>query len=475
MAVEIKLPEVSEGVASVDVAEVLVSEGDTIQPGQNVVAIETDKAAVEVPSDVGGKVIKVHVAAGDTAQVGQVLVTIEESADAASGAPKKDDGGKPEAKPQAKPAAESKPQGDPASRMEQPEPASPPKQRGEPSPPAVVASGTDLGPSELAPAVATQQETAIARGNGSGAVPPPAAPSTRRLARELNVDLHQVPGSGAGGRITRDDVKAFVRQLSTTLTRTTAAVGGAMGGGELAEMPDFRKFGPIHRQAMNKIAKTSAARLSLAWRMIPHVTQHEEADITDLEAARKAFLGGPGKKGPKITMTAIVIKASVAALRAFPNFNSSLDAASNELILKDYYHIGVAVDTEAGLLVPVIRDADRKNILEIAAELTDIADRARDGKLGLADMQGGTFTITNLGGIGGTSFTPIVNYPEVAILGLSRGQSRLEIRGGEIVERLKLPLSLSYDHRAVNGADAARFMRKVSETLSDFMALMVEC
>ena len=215
--------------------------------------------------------------------------------------------------------------------------------------------------------------------------------------------------------------------------------------------------------------------MSLAWRTIPHVTQHDLADVTEIEAARKAYMQGVGKNGPKITMTAILIKACIGPLKMFPHFNASFDAGSNELILKQYYHIGVAVDTEYGLVVPVIRDCDQKSILEIADEITGIAQSARDRKLSMNDMQGGTFTITNLGGIGGTAFTPIINHPEVAILGMSRSVKQLELKDGQPVERLKLPLSLSYDHRVINGADAARFIVRLSHALSDFMALLVEC
>ncbi len=456
MPTEFKLPEISEGVETVDIADVLVSEGDTVSPDQNVVEVETDKAAMEVPVKIGGRVTKVHVAAGDTVPVGTVLLTIEESSDASSNDAPQDETPPKETSQEKAPQAESTPAKNDA--VSSPPPPSQPHQ------------------TMPSPAVATVSETALARRNDQGSVPPPAAPSTRRLARELNVDLVQVKGSGAGGRITKDDVKAFVRGgsgLSTGVRQPAEAMASMSGG--MSELPNFEKFGPIRREAMNKIAKMSAAHLSYAWQTIPHVTQHDEPDVTDMEAARKAYMAGPGKNGPKITMTAIVMKACVAALKAYPNFNCSLDPVSNELILKDYYHLGCAVDTPAGLVVPVIRDCDKKTIQDIAEELTEIAGRARDRKLGLEDMQGGTFTITNLGGIGGTSFTPIVNYPEVAILGLSRGQKRLELRDGQVVERMRLPMSLSYDHRVINGADAARFMVKLSHSLSDFMALMVQC
>jgi pyruvate dehydrogenase E2 component (dihydrolipoamide acetyltransferase) len=321
------------------------------------------------------------------------------------------------------------------------------------------------------PAVATEVTAALVWREETIGPPAPAAPSTRRLARELNVNLNLVQGSGSGGRITQDDVKAHVRTRS--MVPRTKDVSAPMT--ELPSLPKFEQFGPIQRQPLNKIARTSANHLSMSWRTIPHVTQHDLADVTDMEAARKAYMNGVGKNGPKITMTAIIIKACIGPLRMFPHFNSSFDAGSNELVLKQYYHIGVAVDTENGLVVPVIRDCDKKSIRDIADELGEIAQKARDRKLSMDDMQGGTFTITNLGGIGGTAFTPIINHPEVAILGLSRSIKQLELQDGKPVERLKLPLSLSYDHRVINGADAARFIVRLSHALSDFMALLVEC
>ncbi|MEM1061987.1 MAG: 2-oxo acid dehydrogenase subunit E2, partial [Planctomycetota bacterium] len=252
-----------------------------------------------------------------------------------------------------------------------------------------------------------------------------------------------------------------------------ATATGDLPAMKAPDLPDFGDFGAISRQKMNKLARTAANNLSYAWQTIPHVTQHDHADITELEAARKQYTQTVGKNGPKVTMTAIMVKACVAALKQHPFFNSSLDLGSGEIIVKEYFHIGIAVDTEAGLVVPVIRDADQKSILEIAADVTDIAVKARDRKLSMADMQGGTFTITNLGGLGGSSFTPIVNYPEVAILGMSRTQPTLKLIDGKPVERKMLPLSLSYDHRVINGADAARFITTLSGSLGDFMSLLV--
>ncbi|MDZ4687083.1 MAG: 2-oxo acid dehydrogenase subunit E2, partial [Planctomycetaceae bacterium] len=300
----------------------------------------------------------------------------------------------------------------------------------------------------------------------SNGTPVAAGPATRRLARELNIDLHRLSGSGPGGRITAEDVaRAFA-----------GSSGGGSTGVAVPPLPDFSQFGPIERQSYTRLQKTVATNLSLAWQVIPHVTQHDLADITDLETARKRFVENAGKNAPKVTMTAITMKAVVACLQQFPAFNSSFDAAKGELVLKRYYHLGVAVDTPTGLVVPVIRDVDQKSVVQLANELTQIAEKARNGKLGLDDMRGGTFTITNLGGIGGTAFTPIVNYPEVAILGMSRTQKQLQLtEDGQIRERLMLPFSLSYDHRVVNGADAARFLVRLAGMFADPFQLLVQC
>jgi pyruvate dehydrogenase E2 component (dihydrolipoamide acetyltransferase) len=292
---------------------------------------------------------------------------------------------------------------------------------------------------------------------------PLAGPATRHLARELGVDLENVAGSGRSGRITPEDVKAYVRQLaSTPAPPTVAAAAGTVAAPNL---PDFSKFGPVEAQPLPRVRKLTAQQMSLAWNLIPHVTQHDLADVTDLEAFRKAQ-----KSGPKLTVTAFALKASAIALKEFPTFNASLDLAAGQLILKGYYHVGVAVDTEGGLLVPVVRDVDKKSVAELAQELSDVAERARKGK---ADMQGGTFTITNLGGIGGTGFTPIVNWPEVAILGLSRSRLEPVVRDGQVVPRLMLPLSLSYDHRVIDGAAAARFTRRLAEMLENPLVMLL--
>ena len=286
--------------------------------------------------------------------------------------------------------------------------------------------------------------------------------------------MSQVRGSGRGGRITAEDVQTFVRERLQGLTTTSRPTAVAVSGGGISAppLPDFSKYGDVERQAMNKIARVSAENLTVSWNVIPHVTQYDLADITDLEAARKRFGAGIGKNGPKVTMTAIVMKALATCLQAYPKFNSSLDPETNEIVLKKFFNIGCAVDTPNGLVVPVVKGCDKKSILQIAADITELATKARDRKLGMDDMQGATCTVTNLGGIGGIGFTPIVNYPEVCILGMSRGQTELKLVDGKVVERLMLPLSLSYDHRVINGADAARFVATLCNLLADPFQLM---
>lgn len=439
--IEFKLPEVSEGVTKVDIASVNVKVGDTINSGAVICEVETDKAVAEINCPHAGTITAVHVTPGSSVQIGAPLVTINATS---SSAPS------PSAKPTPAPTSKQAP---------------------------VPTSATSIAPSTPPATVAAAINTPVtaplaATGKFSRADGPPAAagPGVRRFARKLGVNLKQINGSAAGGRITLEDVEAFVHSRMTQPPAQAAAAGPGYGTVHAAPLPDFSKFGPVEKIPMNKIFRMAASNLHTAWITIPHVTQHDLADITELESARKRYLkANPGS--PKITMTAIMIKAVVGALKAYPNFNSSVDMASGELIQKQYYHIGVAVDTPSGLVVPVIRNCDQKNVLQVAAELTDIAGRARDRKLKMDEMQGGTFTITNLGGIGGTAFTPIVNYPEVAILGMSRGQKTLVMEDGQIVERLMLPLSLSYDHRAVNGADAARFIVKLSGSLTNFFEL----
>ena len=426
---EFKLPEVSEGVTKVDIASVNVKVGDTIAAGAVVCEVETDKAVAEITCPYAGTITAISIKPGTTVQIGDVLLTISVTSGVAAASPTG------------------------------------------PSVSASPAASTSAPVAAVAPAAAAPATTAAQVGAAKTDGPPAAAgPATRRLARKLGVNLKQVKGTATGGRITIDDLEAFVRERMSQPAVPAAASGPGYGMVQAAPLPDFSKFGPVEKVPMNKIFRMAASNLHTAWITIPHVTQHDLADITELESARKRYVKA-NPNSPKITMTAIMIKAVVGALKMFPNFNSSVDMATGELVLKQYYHIGVAVDTPNGLVVPVIRNCDQKNVLQVAAELTDIAGRARDRKLKTEEMQGGTFTITNLGGIGGTAFTPIVNYPEVAILGMSRGLNQLVLEDGQVAERLMLPLSLSYDHRAVNGADAARFIVKLSGSLTNFFEL----
>jgi pyruvate dehydrogenase E2 component (dihydrolipoamide acetyltransferase) len=419
---EIKLPELKENVDTVEVNAVLVKPGDSVSKGQPLLEVQADKAALEVPAPADGKIGEVRVKVGDQVKVGQVICTLEAGA-----------------VPDKPPAAAPKPEKKPEKTAAKPTPAPPPAETPRPAAPAV-----ELAPSPVKPT------------DGKAVH---AGPATRTLARELGVDLGLVSGTGRNGRVTEEDVKGFARKLASATTAHVPAT---------PSLPRFEDFGPVEREPLSKVRQLTARHMSLAWSLIPHVTQHDEADITDLDAFRKAREG----KGPKLTVTAFALKACAIALRQFPSFNASIDLTANQLVLKRYCHIGVAVDTERGLLVPVIRDVDRKSVEQLAAELTTTSEQARQGK---ADMTGGCFTITNLGGIGGTGFTPIVNWPEVAILGLSRGKLTPVIRNGEVKPRLILPLSLSYDHRVIDGADAARFARFVAEMLENPWMMALKC
>jgi pyruvate dehydrogenase E2 component (dihydrolipoamide acetyltransferase) len=427
MAIEIKLPALKENVDTVEVNAVRCAPGETVAKDQVLLEVQADKTALDVPSPAAGRVSDVRVKVGEQIKVGQVIFILEGGGNGE--APK---GAASPAKPAEAPKAkqvEAPPKTEAAAR---PQPARAPT---------------------LAPVHALNRLT-------------PAGPATRRLARELGVDLAQVSGSGRAGRVVEEDVKAFVRQLAS------GAAAPAIAGAAAAAppLPNFEQWGPVEAQPLSAVRKAIARQMSLAWSQIPHVTQHDLADVTDLEAFRKQQ---QDPKKPKLTVTAFALKAVAVALHEFPTFNSSLDLAGNRLILKRHYHIGVAVDTENGLLVPVIRDVDKKSVVELAEELTAVAERAKARKLDGAELKGGTFTITNLGGIGGTGFTPIVNYPEVAILGLSRGRLEPVVRGKEITPRLMLPLSLSYDHRVIDGAAAARFTRRLAEMLENPMLMLL--
>jgi pyruvate dehydrogenase E2 component (dihydrolipoamide acetyltransferase) len=447
-ASEFKLPELGENIHQGDLVRLMISPGSEVAPGQAVMELETDKAVVEVPSSVGGKVKEVRVKQGDKVKVGQVIFTLVAGSSASQPAPAAkapaphtyDDHAR--ATFQAAIAAEGKTE-------EQALPPDQPKQAVE---------------SFSMPAQLTKTAGAEHRD------PVPAAPHTRRLARELGVDIHSVKGSGPGGRISEDDVKAFAKSL------IASTASGATRGMQLAEpvLPDFSKWGKIERVSMRGVRRKTAEHLRQAWNTIPHVTQQDKADITELEQLRAKFGPKAQQAGGKMTVTAIALKVCASALKIFPQFNASIDMTSEEIVYKQYINIGVAVDTDRGLLVPVIRDVDKKNIVELAVELSEISKKTKDKKLTPADMEGGTFTITNLGGIGGTGFTPIVNHPEVAILGLSRSSTEPVWIDGKFEPRLVLPLSLSYDHRLIDGADAARFLRWVAEAFEQPFLLSVQ-
>lgn len=437
-AVEFKLPDLGENIEAGDVVSVLVSVGDQIEEDQPVLELETDKATLEVPSSVGGVVKAIHVQAGEKASVGQVVLTIETTGGA---------------------AAEPAPAPEPAET--EPEPAAEIDQAEE-----VQRTGTVTFKPSPIPAPTTIELTKTMSGAPSPARSQvQAAPNVRRLAREIGVDITQVQGSGPLGRVSMDDVKRHARQTSTSDGAQAAPAGGAV---PTQALPDFSKWGQVRREPMSNIRRSTAEHLSYAWATIPHVTNFDKADIGELEKLRKRFASKAEEAGGKLTVTAILLKVVASALKRFPEFNASVDMQNREIVYKEYVHIGVAVDTDRGLLVPAIRNVDQKNILELAVELTKISEKARSGKLSLEEMQGCSFTVTNLGGIGGTNFTPIVNAPEVAILGVARGSYEPIYRdNGEFEPRLMLPLSLSYDHRLIDGAGAARFLRWLVQTLEE--------
>jgi pyruvate dehydrogenase E2 component (dihydrolipoamide acetyltransferase) len=438
------LPELGENITAGDVVRLLVAAGDTIAKDQAVLELETDKATIEVPSSVAGTVKELKIKQGDRIKVGQVVLTVDDGGAGATAKPAK---GKAEAT--AEPKTDAK---------------APAQKRGEV---VDIGRGKAQPPQQAPPPAPPAQADAPAGDEGPAAA---AAPSVRRLARELGVDIRRVHGSGPDGRINPEDVQAYVR----------SAMAGAGGGGAAATpLPDLARWGDIERKPMSSIRRKTAEHLSHAWTTIPHVTQHDKADITEIEALRKQYGPQAETAGGKLTMTAIALKIVAAAMTKFPQFNASVDMSRQEIVYKKSIHLGVAVDTERGLLVPVIRDVDRKGIVELSVELTKASEKARAGKLSLDEMQGGGMTITNLGGIGGTAFTPIVNWPEVAILGVSRGAYEPVWREATDDEEegfdacLMLPLSLSYDHRVIDGADAARFLRWVCDAFEQPFVLVL--
>jgi pyruvate dehydrogenase E2 component (dihydrolipoamide acetyltransferase) len=443
--VEFRLPPLGEGIDAATVTGVLVNAGDAVAADQGLFEVETDKAAVPIPAPSAGKVVELRIKKGDKVKVGAVVAVLESATGATAPSPS--------AAPAAAPAATaaSAPAGTATASL-------------------AAVHGGRPGAEAAAPKSAT---------NGDAA-PAPAGPATRHLARKMGIDLHTVKGSGRGGRVTLDDLMEYVRNMpkgGAGGSASAAPVGAAVAGSfVIPPLPDFSKYGPVERKPFTGLRKTIARNLTISWNVAPAVTQHDLADITDLEAGRKRFVETAPKDTPKVTMTALAVKAVVAALKAFPHFNASYDANAGEngdLVLKKYYHVGIAVDTPKGLVVPVIRDADKKTTVELAAEINSLADKARAGKLSIEEMRGGTFTITNLGGIGGTYFSPIINYPEVAILGLSRSSTQPVWKDGAFVPRLMMPLSLSYDHRVIDGADGARFIAFLSAAFADPVRLLM--
>lgn len=443
---EFKLPELGENVHQGDLVRLMVSPGTRISAGQPVMELETDKAVVEVPSSVTGTVNDVKVKQGEKIKVGQVIFTLAPGATSTAQQPARADESHEEGAREAFQAAIQS-----EGRTE--EQALPPEQ---PRAPAVT---TFSMPLHLDRSAGVDHREPI-----------PAAPHVRRLARELGVDIHNVPGNGPGGRISEDDVKAFAKTLLATVATGAATATHT----RQPKLPDFSKWGKIERVSMRGVRRKTAEHMWEAWSSIPHVTQNDKADITELEQLRARFGPKAAEAGGKMTVTAIALKVCASALKIFPQFNASIDMESEEIIYKQFINIGVAVDTDRGLLVPVLRDVDKKNIVELAAELTQLSKKARDKKLAPADMEGGTFTITNLGGIGGTGFSPIVNYPEVAILGLSRSSMEPVWMNGKFEPRQVLPVSLSYDHRLIDGADAARFLRWIAEAFEQPFLLSVQ-
>jgi pyruvate dehydrogenase E2 component (dihydrolipoamide acetyltransferase) len=450
-ATDFKLPELGENIDQGDLVRLMISPGSKVSEGQPVMELETDKAVVEVPSSVTGTVKEIQVKEGQKIKVGQVIFTLEGGASAqpekTKHAPVEHISEQHEARLSVQAAIQAE--------------GKTPAQVFLPDQPPPSAPKDFAMPEQLGKVAGTEHRA-----------PAPAAPHVRRLAREVGVDIHEVKGSGPGGRISEDDVKAHAKSLLTSIA--TAAQSAQGGRFAQPELPDFTKFGKVERVSMRGVRRKTAQHLWEAWTTIPHVTQQDKADITELEQLRARFAPKAQEAGGKMTVTAIALKVCASALKVFPQFNASIDMAKEEIVYKQYINIGVAVDTDRGLLVPVLHDVDKKNIVELAAELTQLSKKARDKKLTPAEMEGGTFTITNLGGVGGTGFSPIVNYPEVAILGLSRASMEPVWMNGKFEPRQVLPLSLSYDHRLIDGADAARFLRWIAEAFEQPFLLSVQ-
>ena len=429
---DIRIPNLGEGAESGSVVSLFVKEGDKVTKDQTIIELENEKAVAPIPSTHSGTVKKIYVKVGDKVSVGQAILALDES-----GSGQASQG-----------AAQETPQPVQAQRPVVQEPQTAPSQGG------------------------SMQAKSIP------GIPPPASPSVRKIAEELGIDLSQVRGSEGGGRIVMADLKTYIASLKSSVASKIPTTKASAGVPSASERIDFSKWGPVKKTALSSLRQKIGQKMTESWTTIPHVTQFDEADITDLMTLRKKFAAAYEKKGARLTLTHLVMKAVVAALKKYPQFNSSLDEESHELVTKDYFHIGVAVDTDSGLIVPVVRDADKKSLLDLAKELDALAEKTRQRKVSLDELKGGTFTISNLGGIGGTFFTPIVNKPEVAILGVGRGVLKPVIVKSKTKNtteaRLMMPLGLSYDHRVIDGADGARFIRTIVETLENFDPKLVK-
>lgn len=430
---DVKLPRLGEGAESGIVANIFVKEGDTVQKDQAIIELESDKAVASIPSTFAGVVTKIYVSRGAEVKVGQSLIALEEGAAAA------------------KPAAKTVPAAaQPAATQKSAETVQPPAAQSAPASSAFAANPAPSIPG----------------------IPPAASPTVRKIAKDLGIDLSRVRGSEYGGRIIIEDLKAYIEQLQAIAFQSQQG-GAAVSAPSKVEKPapkiiDFSKWGPVQKKPMTMIRRTISERMVENWNTIPHVTQFDEADITNLLELRKKYVEAYEKKGVKLTVTSFVLKAIANALKKYPVVNSSVDDVNKEIIFKDYVHLGVAVDTEQGLLVPVIRDADKKNLFELSQCLSELAEKTRQKKISVEEMQGGTFTISNLGIIGGGHFTPIINKPEVAILGIGKGILKPVYEGSKLLPRNMMPLALSYDHRVVDGADGGRFMQELIQQLQNF-------
>lgn len=424
---EIRVPRLGEGADNGTVITVFVKEGDKVEKNQTIIELENEKAVAPIPSQESGVVSKVHVKVGDKIAVGQLIITL------AGGA-----ASSPSAAPAQKPASA------PASQA--------------PSAPAPVSYAA---PAAVPAPAAYQYQSTLG-------IAPPASPSVRKIARDLGIDLGRVRGSENGGRISLADLRDYVQYLQAAAFSAPAAAAPQAPSKPVPESIDFSKWGPVTKKPLTSLRKKIGEKMQESWNAIPHVTQNDEVDVTDLMQWTKRYGADYEKKGVRLTLTALILKACVQALKKYPVFNSSLDEATGELVTKAYYHLGVAVDTEQGLIVPVLRDIDKKNLYEISKELGELAEKTRQRKVSLDELKGGTFTISNLGGIGGSHFTPIINRPEVAILGVSRGVLKPVVRNQKIDQRILMPVSLSYDHRIIDGADGARFVREIAKSLEGF-------